>query len=151
MYAIWSSARCRQVGLQFPDELLRDSVGVYRGLRSGLPAEIELFVLADTTHGSYVACVCARPTRILKNPTCCDRCCVDEIAAEHVSADLVVHYGHACLTPYVRSGVRMQKPCSRALVEMQYIQVTCTLCLPKTSIRCGGSRSRVSGGGRLGR
>ena len=25
-------------------------------------------------------------------------CCVDEVAAAHVSADLVVHYGHACLS-----------------------------------------------------
>lgn len=27
-------------------------------------------------------------------------CCVDEVAAEHVNADVVVHYGRACLSPY---------------------------------------------------
>lgn len=28
-------------------------------------------------------------------------CCVDEVAAEHINADVVVHYGRACLSPYV--------------------------------------------------
>lgn len=28
-----------------------------------------------------------------------DSCCVDEVAAQHVDADLIVHYGHTCLTP----------------------------------------------------
>ncbi|KAI8870254.1 diphthamide biosynthesis protein, partial [Ramicandelaber brevisporus] len=74
------------VGLQFPDELLGPSFAVVRLLR----AEIErlrsdtskspaprLFVMADTTHGS---------------------CCVDEIAAEHANASLVVQYGSSCLS-----------------------------------------------------
>lgn len=26
-------------------------------------------------------------------------CCVDETAAEHISADCVVHFGRSCLTP----------------------------------------------------
>lgn len=25
-------------------------------------------------------------------------CCVDEVAAQHVNADALVHYGHACMT-----------------------------------------------------
>lgn len=25
-------------------------------------------------------------------------CCVDEVAADHVSADAIIHYGTACLT-----------------------------------------------------
>ncbi len=29
-------------------------------------------------------------------------CCVDEVAAEHVGADAVVHFGHACMTPTER-------------------------------------------------
>jgi diphthamide biosynthesis protein 2 len=43
--------------------------------------EVRLFVLADTTYSA---------------------CCVDEIAAEHVGADVVVHYGRACLSPSAR-------------------------------------------------
>ena len=37
-----------------------------------------LFILGDTSYGS---------------------CCVDEVAAQHLDADIVVHYGRACLTP----------------------------------------------------
>ena len=25
-------------------------------------------------------------------------CCIDEVAAEHVNADLIIHYGRACLS-----------------------------------------------------
>ncbi|KAJ3297485.1 Diphthamide biosynthesis protein 2 [Borealophlyctis nickersoniae] len=68
-----------KVALQFPDELLPDSAEVYFTLQERTTAE--LFILADTTFGS---------------------CCVDEVAAEHVNADLVVHYGRACLSPTSR-------------------------------------------------
>ena len=109
---------CR-IALQFPDEMLSHSVRVYqmlaRGLRSpatkppaaGIsktPAPelddvrsvqhnlselsldqdsgpIKLTILADTSYGS---------------------CCVDEIAAEHIDADAIVHYGRACLSPTSR-------------------------------------------------
>ncbi|KAI9807966.1 MAG: hypothetical protein M1825_005273 [Sarcosagium campestre] len=43
--------------------------------------EEKIFILGDTSYGS---------------------CCVDEIAAEHVDADVVVHYGRACLSPTAR-------------------------------------------------
>jgi diphthamide biosynthesis protein 2 len=43
--------------------------------------ERKVFILADT---SYAAC------------------CVDEIAAEHASADVLVHYGRSCLSPTSR-------------------------------------------------
>ncbi len=41
----------------------------------------EFYILADTSYGG---------------------CCVDEVAAKHVDADLVVHYGHACLSATAR-------------------------------------------------
>ncbi|PGH17852.1 diphthamide biosynthesis protein 2 [Polytolypa hystricis UAMH7299] len=40
-----------------------------------------LYILGDTSYGT---------------------CCVDEVAAEHVNADVVVHYGRACLSPTAR-------------------------------------------------
>jgi diphthamide biosynthesis protein 2 len=40
-----------------------------------------LYILADTSYGA---------------------CCVDEIAAEHVDAEVVVHYGRSCLSPTAR-------------------------------------------------
>jgi diphthamide biosynthesis protein 2 len=108
--------RWRRIALQFPDHMLTDAPRVYeqltRGLRKArkangvqkngehgngatheeqLSARMEenfitekkdtqerLFILGDTSYGS---------------------CCVDEVAAEHVDADVVVHYGRSCLSP----------------------------------------------------
>ncbi|GAC94944.1 predicted diphthamide biosynthesis protein [Pseudozyma hubeiensis SY62] len=104
------TGRFKRVALQFPDEALIDSVPVYWALKSevrkiyshdaagsdaasaststsalgsstGLP---EFYILADTSYGG---------------------CCVDEVAAKHVDADLVVHYGHACLSATARMPV----------------------------------------------
>lgn len=107
----------RRVALQFPDEMLPDSARVFRLLAQGLQGrrksgpesydkrddgttlsdalsekaselainqrerDVKLTILADTSYGS---------------------CCVDEIAAEHIEADFVVHYGRACLSPTAR-------------------------------------------------
>ncbi|EJC98372.1 diphthamide biosynthesis protein [Fomitiporia mediterranea MF3/22] len=62
---------------RFPDELLHDSVPIFRTLQERLGPQREAYVLADTSYGS---------------------CCVDEVAASHVDADVLVHYGHACLS-----------------------------------------------------
>ncbi|KAH9017780.1 diphthamide biosynthesis protein, partial [Lactarius deliciosus] len=71
----------KRVALQFPDELLRDSVPIFHSLRRAVGTNSELYVLADTSYGS---------------------CCVDEVAAQHVDADAVVHYGHACMSKSYR-------------------------------------------------
>jgi len=34
--------------------------------------------------------------------TTCGSCCVDEIAAQHINADGIIHFGHACLNPTIR-------------------------------------------------
>jgi diphthamide biosynthesis protein 2 len=70
----------KRVALQFPDELLNVSVSIHRSLQSRLPGR-EVYVLADTSYGS---------------------CCADEVTAQHVDADVMIHYGHACLTPTSR-------------------------------------------------
>jgi diphthamide biosynthesis protein 2 len=113
--------RWKRIALQFPDRMLVDAPRVYEGLASGLKGarersseganggadakaaaegkgvleklgeidisgeskdgeeeEERLFILADTSYGA---------------------CCVDEVAAEHVDADVVVHYGRSCLSP----------------------------------------------------
>ncbi|KAH0835596.1 putative diphthamide synthesis protein [Lanmaoa asiatica] len=67
----------KRVALQFPDELLHDAVPVYRLLKRNVGTAHDLYVLADTSYGN---------------------CCVDEVAAQHVDADLMVHYGHACMS-----------------------------------------------------
>ena len=68
-----------KVCLQFPDNLLPHSVEV--ALRLGNHVDKKVYILGDTSCGS---------------------CCVDEIAAQHINADSIIHYGHACLNPTVR-------------------------------------------------
>lgn len=115
--------RWNRIALQFPDHMLVDAPRVYDQLSRGLakakkaqsgnasrnaaandvqpsgPAAVEelsekletnmgleekrdeeerLFILGDTSYGA---------------------CCVDEVAAEHVDADCLVHYGRSCLSP----------------------------------------------------
>ncbi|TGZ79660.1 diphthamide biosynthesis protein [Ascodesmis nigricans] len=87
-----NSAPYRRIALQFPDSLLTDSSRVYGLLDAALnpsntttdETKRHLFILADT---SFAAC------------------CVDEIAAQHASADVLVHYGRACLSPTTRLSV----------------------------------------------
>ncbi|KAE9394949.1 diphthamide biosynthesis protein [Gymnopus androsaceus JB14] len=71
----------KRVALQFPDELLHDSVQIFRRLKRRINSDKELYVLADTSYGS---------------------CCVDEVAAQHIDANAVVHYGHACMSQTYR-------------------------------------------------
>lgn len=120
--------RWKRIALQFPDDMLPDAPRVFqllaRGIQTkdrhvnggnnsapadeGLPekdnsasdiadkvsqinlegdqplpdeAPTKFYILADTSYGN---------------------CCVDEVAAEHVNADVVVHYGRACLSPTSR-------------------------------------------------
>ena len=96
-----------RIALQFPDEMLSDAPRVFEALNKNLKPTssmdhkeeggtikvvktkppstqsiiAKLYILADTSYGA---------------------CCVDEIAAEHVNADVVVHYGRACLSPTAR-------------------------------------------------
>ncbi|XP_067423979.1 2-(3-amino-3-carboxypropyl)histidine synthase subunit 2 isoform X5 [Emydura macquarii macquarii] len=66
----------RRVALQFPDELLADSAAVAAQMEAATGSK--MYILGDTSYGS---------------------CCVDEVAAAHVGAEAVVHYGPACLSP----------------------------------------------------
>ncbi|XP_054012518.1 2-(3-amino-3-carboxypropyl)histidine synthase subunit 2 [Hylaeus anthracinus] len=68
-----------KVCLQFPDNLLTDSVEVALRLENHIGKKV--YILGDTTCGS---------------------CCVDEIAAQHINADSIIHFGHACLNPTAR-------------------------------------------------
>ncbi|XP_041670245.1 2-(3-amino-3-carboxypropyl)histidine synthase subunit 2 [Cheilinus undulatus] len=74
-----SERQFKKVALQFPDELLVDSVAVAAEIERNSKATP--YILGDTSYGS---------------------CCVDEVAAEHVGADCIVHYGGACLSPSMR-------------------------------------------------
>ncbi|CAN8065523.1 unnamed protein product [Agarophyton chilense] len=75
------------VALQFPDDMLHFGPYICESLRLLSEAyerdradqpTISYFLLGDTSYGE---------------------CCVDEVAAQHLACDLVVHYGSACLSP----------------------------------------------------
>lgn len=76
-----SHPKLAKVTLQFPDSLVMDSSFVIKITEQLLNKadpdnKRRLWVLADTAYSA---------------------CCVDEVAAEHVEADMVVHFGDACL------------------------------------------------------
>ncbi|AQZ18309.1 DPH2 (YKL191W) [Zygosaccharomyces parabailii] len=66
----------RRVTLQFPDALVQDASLVTQLLQQKCHDNRQFWVLADTAYSA---------------------CCVDEVASEHVNADVVVHFGDACL------------------------------------------------------
>ncbi|VVC36158.1 Hypothetical protein CINCED_3A000166 [Cinara cedri] len=71
--------KCRKfekVCIQLPDYMLDQSVLISSEFERLLGYRV--YILGDTSYGS---------------------CCVDETAAEHVSADCIVHFGRSCLTP----------------------------------------------------
>ncbi|KAI9896333.1 hypothetical protein N3K66_008505 [Trichothecium roseum] len=74
----------KRVALQFPDDMLVDAPRVAETLTDELRGAIEgvrVYILADTSYSA---------------------CCVDEVGAEHADADVIVHYGRACLSPTSR-------------------------------------------------
>ncbi|KAJ0158511.1 Diphthamide biosynthesis protein 2 [Colletotrichum tanaceti] len=73
----------KRVALQFPDPMLRDASWVAEALTKALGGSEShrVCILADTSYSA---------------------CCVDEIAAEHADAQIVVHYGRSCLSPTSR-------------------------------------------------
>ncbi|CAN8101000.1 unnamed protein product [Discula destructiva] len=95
IYEVERTAReCREGGytriaLQFPDHMLGDAPRLVALLQQELhqtseetlPTQQKIWVLADTSYSA---------------------CCVDEIAAEHVDADVVIHFGRSCLSPTSR-------------------------------------------------
>ncbi|CAI8016030.1 2-(3-amino-3-carboxypropyl)histidine synthase subunit 2 [Geodia barretti] len=110
-------ASFRKVALQFPDQLLCDSVAVTTILAG--ESGRECVILGDTSYGS---------------------CCVDEVAASHVDADCIIHFGPSCLTQterlpvlYVfgREEVKMEE-CERAFRELFPDPMTSVLILYDT-------------------
>ncbi|KIW71997.1 diphthamide biosynthesis protein 2 [Phialophora macrospora] len=104
----------KRVALQFPDQMLPHSARVYqllsRGLsENGTPSPVDQnttskgSVHVDEGLVSDLSIEDAKPVKLtILGDTSYGSCCVDEIAAEHVDADAVVHYGRACLSPTAR-------------------------------------------------
>jgi len=102
----------KRIGLQFPDSMLGDAPWVVGALNAELAALSAAEQLAKTpTDGNGADAPQANSPRGAPNvperiyilaDTSYSACCVDEIAAEHADADVVVHYGRSCLSPTSR-------------------------------------------------
>lgn len=103
--------RRKRIALQFPDDMLVDAPRVFESLRDGLRKDRKALstmstdpttepslrdVDTDPSHDDSEERIC------ILGDTSYGACCVDEVAAEHVDADVVVHYGRACLSPTAR-------------------------------------------------
>ncbi|KAL2808045.1 hypothetical protein BJX63DRAFT_424922 [Aspergillus granulosus] len=113
-------ARYKRIALQFPDEMLPDAPRVFQLLSRGLEARDIVegsasahkdVITGDATAENNLADSVSRldvqdaevaPKLYILADTSYGTCCVDEVAAEHVDADVVVHYGRSCLSPTAR-------------------------------------------------
>ena len=113
-------ARYKRIALQFPDDMLPDAPRVFQLLSRGLDHEevgnANGTQASNQTNGSDTDGLAHSvselqvedktgiwsPRLTILADTSYGTCCVDEVAAEHVDADAVVHYGRSCLSPTAR-------------------------------------------------
>lgn len=102
----------RRIALQFPDDLVCDSAAATQYLQHTMGLTPETSTNGDHALSCGNGNCCSQDTcgKSEENSAQNERqrlwiladtsyslCCVDEVAAEHVKADLVVHFGNACL------------------------------------------------------
>lgn len=113
-------ARYKRIALQFPDDMLPDAPRVFQLLSRGLnttevaptngtagqtnggAADAEGDIAQSVSQLSVESSEKWSPKLYILADTSYGTCCVDEVAAEHVDADVVVHYGRSCLSPTAR-------------------------------------------------
>ena len=88
-----SSPSRRQTGLlkiaiQFPDSMLHNSPEVVWMMEERVND-----ILRDADSNCDTSAFC-----VVLGDTTSNECCADEVAAHHLDADVLVHYGHACLS-----------------------------------------------------
>jgi diphthamide biosynthesis protein 2 len=120
--------RWKRIALQFPDDMLPDAPRVFQLLSRGLQqkdikdvsthtnglssrhdakdtseSQTDLVESVSQLNVTDSTAQQGQPPRLyILADTSYGTCCVDEVAAEHVNADVVVHYGRACLSPTAR-------------------------------------------------
>lgn len=92
----------KRVTLQFPDELICDSASIVHALQKELGLLFEGNVPEEACENCTLGCkktpAVSKSQRLwILADTSYSSCCIDEVAAEHVLSDLVVHFGDACL------------------------------------------------------
>lgn len=86
--------KAAHVALQMPEGLLLYGTTIADILQQLAPTLTQVSLLGDVTYGA---------------------CCVDDLAAQALGAQLLVHYGHSCLVPLQHTAV----PCLYVFVEIQ--------------------------------
>ncbi|KAG5524361.1 hypothetical protein RHGRI_031129 [Rhododendron griersonianum] len=87
------STGAKRVALQFPEGLLMYSL-ILSDILAAFAAVETCFILGDVTYGA---------------------CCVDDLSAAALGADLLVHYGHSCLVPIDSTSI----PCLYVFVDIK--------------------------------
>ncbi|KAK9062492.1 hypothetical protein SSX86_019679 [Deinandra increscens subsp. villosa] len=93
--SVWRvrSTAAKRVALQFPEGLLMYSL-VISDIITAFADVDRCFVLGDVTYGA---------------------CCVDDLSAAALDADLLIHYGHSCLVPVDNTVI----PCLYVFVDIK--------------------------------
>lgn len=99
------SPKYKHVTLQFPDSLICDSARIVYEIQKelGITTRKEEQITTESNCASTECC--QKNKHVLSNSqtlwiladTSYSSCCIDEVAAEHVQSDLVIHFGDACL------------------------------------------------------
>ncbi|XP_004287061.1 PREDICTED: diphthamide biosynthesis protein 1 [Fragaria vesca subsp. vesca] len=113
------STHASRVALQLPEGLLMYSL-VLSDILSTFGGASQCFVLGDATYGA---------------------CCVDDLAAKALNADLLIHFGHSCLVPLHVTSI----PCLYVFVEIsidvgrliQTVHLNLQNPIPKTLVLAG--------------
>ncbi|XP_059299287.1 uncharacterized protein LOC132051986 [Lycium ferocissimum] len=86
------TTNAKRVALQFPEGLLMYSL-IISDILSTFTSATHVFILGDVTYGA---------------------CCVDDLSARALNADLLIHFGHSCLVPIDSTTI----PCLYIFVEI---------------------------------
>jgi diphthamide biosynthesis enzyme Dph1/Dph2 domain len=117
---IWriETSKAKHVALQMPEGLLMYACTIADILRNFSVAET-ISILGDVTYGA---------------------CCIDDLGAKALGADLLVHYGHSCLVPLTTTSV----PCLYVFVEIRVdvdhlVECFCKTCPAGTRVHVMGT------------
>ncbi|CAB1109292.1 unnamed protein product [Ectocarpus sp. CCAP 1310/34] len=122
----------RRVALQFPDALLREAPEVLWTLQARLRKLAAGGVRSVSQEGreeegegkgSSKVATTAPPLIFVTGDTSYGSCCVDEVSAQHLKADAIIHYGRACLSP-TNSSVPVLYVFGRGDLDVQHLAST---------------------------
>lgn len=120
------------IALQMPEGLLLYACTIADIVQRFSPSVQTVSIMGDVTYGA---------------------CCVDDLGAQALGADLLVHYGHSCLVPVTHTAI----PCLYVFVEIQIdvphlVDCFCETLPPGTNVEVMGTvqfRSAVTQAAKL--